>query len=98
MRTWSHITAVLMRHMRSSLLEVMHQMPTSTIVLAIAGFSAGVEVGHQLVLLPLFAVLKAIRRLPAPSVRNPAARALRLGSGAIAVAGVYYFGLALSGA
>lgn len=80
------------------LLEVMHQMPTSTIVLAIAGFSAGVEVGHQLVLLPLFAVLKAIRRLPAPSVRNPAARALRIGSGAIAVAGLYYFGLALSGA
>lgn len=80
------------------LLEVMHRMPNSMIVLAIAGFSVGVEVGHQLVLLPLFGVLRAVRRLPAQRGRNPAARARRIGSGAIAVAGLYYFGLALSGA
>ena len=79
------------------LLEVMHRMPDSMIVLAIAGFSAGVEAGHQLVLLPLFGALRVVRCLPAQPDRNPAARARRIGSGAIAVAGLYYFGLALSG-
>ncbi len=80
------------------LLEVMHRMPNTLIVLAIAGFSAGVEAGHQLVLLPLFGALRVVRRLPAQPDRKPAAHARRIGSGAIAVAGLFYFGLALSGA
>ncbi len=79
------------------LLEVMHHMPDSTIVLAIAGFSAGVEAGHQVVLLPLFGALRVLRRPSAPQGLGPAVRARRIGSGAIAVAGLYYFGLALSG-
>jgi hydrogenase/urease accessory protein HupE len=79
------------------LLEVMHRMPHSLVVLAILGFSVGVEVGHQIVLLPLFGMLRAIRRLPSKPGSNPAARARRIGSSAIAVAGLYYFGLALSG-
>ena len=45
----------------SGLLTVMDQLPKSIMLWGIIGFSVGVEVGHQLILLPLFGVLKAIR-------------------------------------
>jgi hydrogenase/urease accessory protein HupE len=45
------------------LLDVMQGLPRETAVLAILGFSVGVETGHQVVLLPLYGFLRAARQL-----------------------------------
>lgn len=79
------------------LIEVMQQMQTSTMLLAICAFSLGIEAGHQMVVLPLFALLKAARC----SQPNDAAciklftAIQRFGSAGIAIAGVYYLCVAL---
>ena len=80
------------------LLDVMHQMQTGTVLLALLGFSLGVEAGHQAVLLPLFASLKVARRVRTGRIaRTRFAQALqRLGSAGIATAGVYYLCVALT--
>ncbi len=80
------------------LLNVMHQMQTGTVLLALLGFSLGVEAGHQAVLLPLFASLKVARRVRTGRIaRTRFAQALqRLGSAGIATAGVYYLCVALT--
>ncbi|WP_459906024.1 HupE/UreJ family protein [Caballeronia sp. HLA56] len=81
------------------LLDIMHAMPGTAVLLAILGFSLGVEVGHQIVLLPLFGLLSCARR----SRRNVVSRAhlsmafQRIGSAGIAMAGLYYLGVALIG-
>lgn len=69
------------------LLDVLHQMPTDMILLAILGFSLGVEAGNQLVLLPMFGVLKTVPR--SQLVLR------RVGSAAISAGGLYYLGTAL---
>ena len=76
----------------------MHQMQKETVLLALLGFSLGVEAGHQAVLLPLFASLKAVRRVRAGSIAGTrfAGALQRLGSAGIATAGVYYLCLALT--
>jgi hydrogenase/urease accessory protein HupE len=80
-----------------ALLEAMQGMSSNALVLAILGFSAGVEVGHQIVVLPTFCALK----LAGGWRRNPTAaeaRALlisRWGSAAISLAGTVYLGAAL---
>ena len=81
------------------LLDVMHQMPMGIVILAIIGFSLGVEAGHQMVLLPLFAALVAARRMRADTVASTRFSTVlrRLGSAGISVAGVYYLCLALAG-
>ncbi len=81
------------------LLDVMHQMQTGTVLLALLGFSLGVEAGHQAVLLPLFASLKAARRTQAEAAGRIwlATMLRRLGSAGIATAGVYYLCVALTG-
>jgi hydrogenase/urease accessory protein HupE len=79
------------------LLEVMHQMPTGTVLFAILGFSLGVEAGNQIVLIPLFAALQCIRRSE-PSVLRTAhafAPVQRVGSAAISAAGLFYLGVAV---
>jgi hydrogenase/urease accessory protein HupE len=74
------------------LLDVMRGLPRETAVLAILGFSVGVEAGHQVVLLPLYGFLRAARQLR----RDDAERAKlsmmlqRFGSAGVLVAGVYY--------
>jgi hydrogenase/urease accessory protein HupE len=80
------------------LLEAMREMPGATLTLALLGFSLGVEAGHQVVVLPLFAFLKAARRSKADvAVRPPPAPAFqRVGSAMISVCGVYYLCLALT--
>jgi hypothetical protein len=98
--------------------EAMAEMPGTALGAALGGFSVGVEMGHQAVVLPLFAVLFTIRRIStrnvpvadvAPTAEYPVATAplgyatgvarprpslsdliLRVGSGAISVAGVYF--------
>jgi HupE/UreJ protein len=82
------------------LLEIMHQTPHAMILLAILGFSLGVEAGNQIVLLPLFAFLKAVRRSrwrhrPGQHV---SIAVQRIGSAAVSVAGVYYLCMARVGA
>jgi hydrogenase/urease accessory protein HupE len=81
------------------LLDIMHQMPHSMVLLAILGFSIGVETGNQIVLLLLFGLLKALRgsRARMPRGRVPLI-VQRIGSAAVSLAGVYYLGLALIGA
>lgn len=79
------------------LLAAMEGMAGSTIVTAIAAFSVGVEIGHQLVALPLFGVLKILRagsRRTADPERLPR-WVTRIGSGAIGAAGMVYFVAAL---
>lgn len=78
----------------SGLLEIMHAMPTSTVLLAIIGFSMGVEAGNQIVLLPLFAALRTVEHRQ----MVVAQRLRQIGSGGIFVAGLVYFGMAMCAA
>ena len=104
-RGWSRLAAAFFFGLfhglgfAGGLLDLMHRMPAGTVLLAIGGFSLGVEAGHQAVLLPLFAALEAVRRGRAgTAARTRFATVLRrFGSGGIAVAGVYYLRLALAG-
>ena len=74
------------------LLDAMQGLAGVAIVTAIAAFSLGVEIGHQLVALPLFAVVKILRSAKSPRIPR---WTLRLGSGAIGAAGLVYFIAAL---
>jgi hydrogenase/urease accessory protein HupE len=79
------------------LLNAMQGMSSNGLVLAILGFSAGVEAGHQVVVLPTFCALKFARGWQ-HSGTDREARALllsRWGSGAISLAGMVYLGAAL---
>ena len=59
---------------------------------ALAAFSAGVEIGHQLVVLPLFGALAFARRKMRGSSHTPL---LRYGSAVISCCGAYYLVVAL---
>jgi hypothetical protein len=77
----------------------MQGLPRETAVLAILGFSVGVEAGHQVVLLPLYGFLKAARQLRRDDA-EPATLSMmlqRIGSAGVLVAGVYYVCVALAG-
>lgn len=80
------------------LLEAMEGMGGRTILLAILAFSVGVELGHQVIVLPVFGALHLARR----AARDETARdrlslgALRYGSTVICLAGLYYFVAAVS--
>ncbi|MDB5291672.1 MAG: hypothetical protein JWL69_2913 [Phycisphaerales bacterium] len=79
------------------LLDAMQAMQGGTILLAIAAFSVGVEAGHQMVVLPLFAALKLARSTrPDPIARERLSMAAqRIGSAAISLAGLFYLFVAL---
>ena len=79
------------------LLDAMEGMSGITIVTAIAAFSLGVEIGHQLVALPLFSAMKILRSasLRAPDPARLPRWAMRAGSSAICAAGLVYFVAAL---
>jgi len=58
---------------------------------ALAAFSIGVEIGHQLVVIPLFVILGVLRK--SKTAQEPALldiRILKLGSAAISLAGIYF--------
>lgn len=80
------------------LLDVMQGLPRESILLAILGFSVGVEAGHQVVLLPLFGVLTAPRQLRRDvAERNRLSMELRqIGSAVILIAGIYYVCITLA--
>ena len=79
------------------LLDAMDDMAGLTVGLAILTFSIGVELGHQLVVLPLFTALRLTDRMrPAGPDRTPAhAVVMRYGSLLIAAAGGVYLVAAL---
>jgi hydrogenase/urease accessory protein HupE len=76
------------------LLAAMEGMAGLTVGLAILAFSLGIELGHQLVVVPIFSGLKLIRSLRTNSV--PLSEyALRYGSAVICAAGIFYLVAAL---
>jgi hypothetical protein len=80
-----------------SLLQTMQELPAATILLAILAFSLGVELGHQIVVLPLFAILKIVRETHATELAREkiSLSVQRIGSAAISLAGLFYLVLAL---
>ena len=82
------------------LIEAMQEMSGLTVVLAILAFSVGVEVGHQVVVLPLFGALKLARQMKRelPDRDRVSLFALRYGSAVICIAGMYYLYGAVSAA
>lgn len=79
------------------LLSAMEGMRTGAVASAIVAFSIGVELGHQAVALPLFAVMRLTQRgaVDTPASDRIRAWTLRLGSGAICLAGAAYLIAAL---
>ena len=76
------------------LLSAMEGMIGFAVGLAIVAFSLGVEIGHQMVVLPIFGTLKIVCRA-APQAAHVPGRVLRFGSAVILVAGVFYLVVAL---
>jgi hypothetical protein len=72
------------------LLAAMEGMAGVVASTAIAGFSLGVELGHQAVVLPIFGVLALLRRQAGAPVTPAAGHVLRYGSAAICAAGLFY--------
>jgi hypothetical protein len=79
------------------LLEAMQGMSSHALVFALVGFSAGVEVGHQIVVLPTFCALKIARGSGNIGAGREAHALLwsRFASGAISLAGLVYFAAAV---
>jgi HupE / UreJ protein len=74
------------------LLDAMAGLPAIGIWIALGAFSLGVEIGHQLVVLPLFALLALGRRFLHEGFARPA---MRYGSLAISLCGAYYLCVAI---
>ncbi len=71
--------------------EAMGEMPSTAVWLALVAFSLGVEIGHQIVVLPLYSLMSFIRsRERDHSPGQFSSQLLKFGSAAIALAGVYY--------
>ncbi|MCI0652991.1 MAG: HupE/UreJ family protein [Methylococcaceae bacterium] len=79
------------------LLDAMEGMASVAVGVAIVAFSLGVEAGHQMVVLPVFAGLKLARSMRDDETsRNQLSRSMmRIGSLFIAVAGAFYLVAAL---
>ena len=79
-----------------ALLEAMQGMSSRALLLAILGFSGGVEVGHQVVVLPAFCALKLARGWRREGIQSEARALLisRWGSATILLAGMVYLGAA----
>jgi len=73
------------------LLDAMAGMPVQTIGWAIAAFSLGVELGHQVIVLPIFFALQQLVRFsPADKPRQYRLAVMRGGSLVISLAGMVY--------
>jgi hydrogenase/urease accessory protein HupE len=77
------------------LLSAMEGMAGFAVGLAIVAFSLGVEIGHQMVVLPIFFGLKKLRDRTAPQAAQIPGRVLRYGSAGIVLAGMFYLVAAL---
>lgn len=76
------------------LLDALSGMPATTAAVAIAAFSVGVEIGHQVVVLPVFSGLHLLRRVMANSA-TPDEPVRRYGSVMITLLGMIYLVSAL---
>ena len=77
----------------------MTEMPATALGIALLAFSAGVEIGHQIVVIPLYVFLKLFRNPPmhASPASSLGPAILKFGSAAISIAGVYFFVQAIKG-
>jgi hydrogenase/urease accessory protein HupE len=82
------------------LLDAMQEMSGLTILLAILAFSLGVELGHQMIVIPLFGALKLARhtRQELPARDQVSLLAQQYGSVVICCAGMYYLVYAVTSA
>jgi hydrogenase/urease accessory protein HupE len=72
--------------------DAMSELPATAFVTALVAFTVGVELAHQMVLLPSYGVLRAARGLASsPESRAAVAAAvMRYGSVAVSVGGAYF--------
>jgi len=80
------------------LLNAMHGMPAINLAVALLAFTLGVEAAHQVLIVPLFLLLRPLRRTAADAIDNQtpcAALPLRAASLAISLAGTFYLVQAL---
>lgn len=79
------------------LLTAMSDLPGVAVAIAIIAFSLGVELGHQIVVLPIFSALQLARRALPPREGFDPVRyfALKFGSAAVCLCGVMYLVAAL---
>jgi hypothetical protein len=77
----------------------MSDLPGVAVAIAITAFSIGVELGHQAVVLPIFAGLQIARRVHPPRDGFDPAQyyALKFGSAIVCAAGMVYFVAAVRG-
>jgi hypothetical protein len=80
-----------------ALLEAMQGMNGSVVLVAIVAFSIGVEVAHQMVVIPLFVLLKIARQTQTSqtSKQRFSLAVQRYGSAVISLAGLFYLFVAL---
>jgi hypothetical protein len=80
-----------------ALLEAMQGMSGGVVLIAIVAFSIGVETAHQMVVLPLFAIIKLARKTRTDEIDRQRLSVLtqRYGSAAISLAGMFYLFIAL---
>jgi hypothetical protein len=75
------------------LLDAMSGLPSIGVWIALIAFSLGVEIGHQIVVVPLFAAIAGVR---GGVSRTMHAHALRYGSIVISGCGAYYLVVAIN--
>lgn len=77
--------------------DAMTDLPTTAFVAALVGFTIGVEVAHQLVIIPSYAALRAARNIRSTESHTELTRqVMRYGSVAVSVGGAYYLIQALT--
>ena len=83
------------------LLEAMEGMPAINLAAALLAFTLGVEAAHQVLIVPLYFLLRPLRRSAAAASADDLPRGrlpLRLASLAVSLAGTFYLAQALRGA
>jgi hypothetical protein len=77
------------------LLDAMAGLQGVTVLSAIVAFSIGVELGHQVVVVPLYSACRALVFLSESRAEKVFGIVTRVGSALIGLAGFYYFVMAL---
>lgn len=77
------------------LLEAMSGLSGVTVVTAIAAFSIGMELGHQVVVVPLYTARGLVRRASGPRAESVSRTVTVWGSALISIAGTWYLFMAL---
>lgn len=75
----------------TGLTALLHHLPRAALFYAITGFTAGIEAGNQLVLLPLAGMLKWVTAIRQPVLLQKVSVWIKVLSGLIALAGSWYF-------